>query len=274
MFMRQGSGADSSGSGTKAAWLVRRTATASGLSAAVLLGSRWIPTRPGRVAAQPRKFCAGESRASGPGSRRGADHAVGHQLHDGRANGVRPRRRPAFTEGLVRVDALLNATNTAFADIRKVVDRHPERVRPPVAVFCRCRRRRQSYPRRLGSGWSCCVVVPRPSLHRYRWAGDGSTWLAGMEGRRGIRREQHWDDPRQHGQRHRDWSTSMAWAGGSSGVGCASPRSASHRPNRTGTAVRLDDRHPHPNRALGCIAITEPGKCARNPILGGRIERG
>jgi very-short-patch-repair endonuclease len=110
-----------------AAWLSSgRRATLAGLSAAALLGSRWVP----RDAAA--EILGTHSRAP-----------VGIVAHAGRVlpkeldvvGGIRCTnaartaydlgRRLPFMEGVIRVDALLNATGVPLHEVAEVADRYP-----------------------------------------------------------------------------------------------------------------------------------------------------
>lgn len=111
----------------EAAWLwSARTTTASGLSAAALLGSRWVPADvPAELVGSQRRMPSG---------------IVVHQdvLADdevGPVNGIPCTtaartaydlgRRLPLEEGVLRVDALLNATKAEVADVAVLARRHP-----------------------------------------------------------------------------------------------------------------------------------------------------
>jgi very-short-patch-repair endonuclease len=110
-----------------AAWMWSgRTATVAGLSAAALLGSKWVP------ADAPAELGRSQHEAP-PGIVVHKDSIVDDETRV--IGGVNcttvPRtafdigRRLPFEQGLIRVDALLNATRVPVADLREVAARYP-----------------------------------------------------------------------------------------------------------------------------------------------------
>ncbi|MFN8225924.1 MAG: hypothetical protein U0R18_04280 [Mycobacterium sp.] len=187
----------------RAAWLWSgRTATASGLSAAVLLGSRWIPDEtPAELLRTqypaPRGIIVHQDQV--PEEELTTRSGISCTTAERTVFDL--GRRLAFTEGLVRVDALLNATNTAFADIAKVVDRHPgaryvRRLRDVLAVADGGAESPQETRVRLVllRGGTPTVTTQIP-VGRRRIDMGWPEWKVGVE----YDGAQHWDDPRQHG---------------------------------------------------------------------------
>ena len=187
----------------RAAWLWSgRTATASGLSAAVLLGSRWIPDEtPAELLRTqypaPRGIIVHQDQV--PEEELTTRSGISCTAAERTVFDL--GRRLAFTEGLVRVDALLNATNMAFADIAKVVDRHPgaryvRRLRDVLAVADGGAESPQETRVRLVllRGGTPTVTTQIP-VGRRRIDMGWPEWKVGVE----YDGAQHWDDPRQHG---------------------------------------------------------------------------
>ncbi len=186
-----------------AAWLWSgRSATASGLSAAVLLGSKWVP------ADAPAELVRTQHPAP-PGIVVHQDRVADDEIVDCSGisctsiarTGFDLGRRLGFTEGLGRVDALLNATCTSVADISAMAARHPgarhiRRLRGVLELADGGAESPQESRVRL-------ILIrgglPRPATQipvGWRRIDMGwPQWRVGVE----YDGRQHWNDPRQHG---------------------------------------------------------------------------
>ena len=185
-----------------AAWLwSARRGTVAGLSAAALLGSRWVPDD--GPAELLRTF-----RRSPPGivvrsDTVGADE-VSHVGDIACTAAARTAfdlgRWLPFEEGLIRVDALLNATGVSVDAVREVADRHPgsrniRRLRQVLELADGGTESPQET--RLRS-----VLIrgdlPKPETQirvgRRRVDMGWEDWKVGVE----YDGEQHWTDPLQH----------------------------------------------------------------------------
>jgi very-short-patch-repair endonuclease len=185
-----------------AAWLSSgRQATMAGMSAAALLGSRWVP------ADAPAEFLGTHHRAP-----------VGIVAHSGRVpadeirlvTGIRCTtaertaydlgRRLPFVEGLIRVDALMNATGIGVEAIAAIAERYPgaRRVRRLRRVLDLADGGAESPQETRVRLLLIRGGLPRPvtqiQVGRRRVDMGWPQWKVGVE-YDGV---QHWEDPRQH----------------------------------------------------------------------------
>jgi very-short-patch-repair endonuclease len=186
-----------------AAWLWSgRCATASGLSAAALLGSKWVP------AGAPAELVRSQHPApSGIVAHKDtlADDEV--MVVDGVSCTTVERtaydlgRRLHFSQGLAQVDALLNATGTVYSDVARIAVRYPgarniRRLRDVLAVADGGAESPQESQVRL------ILIrggIPRPITQiRIGWRRIDMGW---PQYKVGVEYDgmQHWQDPAQHG---------------------------------------------------------------------------
>ncbi len=186
-----------------AAWLWSgRTATVSGLSAAALLGSKWVPTvAPAELVRTqhpaPPDIVVHQDRIAD-------DEVIDHSgvsCTTTARTGFDLGRRLVCDEGLVRVEALLNATQASVADIWAIATKYPgaryiRRFREVIAIADAGAESPQETRVRL-------VLLrgglPRPTTQiqvGWRRIDMGwPEWKVGVE----YDGQQHWNDPRQHG---------------------------------------------------------------------------
>lgn len=185
-----------------AAWLSSgRQATMAGMSAAALLGSRWVPD-------DAPAECLGTHHRAPNGITAHAGRVPGDEilLVDGIRCTTAERtaydlgRRLPFIEGLIRVDALMNATTVRVEEIAAIADRYPG--------ARRIRRLRQVLDLADGGAESpqetrvrLLLVrggLPRPvtqiRVGRRRVDMGWPEWKVGVE----YDGSQHWRDPLQH----------------------------------------------------------------------------
>jgi very-short-patch-repair endonuclease len=184
------------------AWLSSgRQATMAGLSAAALLGSRWVPHD------APAEFLGTHHRAPvGITAHAGLVRADEIRVVDGIRCTTAERtaydlgRRLTFTEGLIRVDALMNATTTGVEEIAAVADRCPgaRRIRQLRRVLDLADRGAESPQETRVRLLLIRGGLPRPvtqiRVGRRRVDMGWPEWKVGVE----YDGSQHWDDRLQH----------------------------------------------------------------------------
>lgn len=188
---------------TVAAWLWSdRAATVSGLSAAVLLGSRWVPDdTPAEIVRTqypaPIGITVHQDRI--------ADDELtivsGISCTTVARTGFDLGRRLPFLEGLIHVDALLNATRAPVAGIADIASRysgarHVRRLREVLEI---ADGGAESPPESKVRLVLIRGGLPRPitqiPVGRRRVDMGWPEWKVGVE----YDGQQHWNDPRQHG---------------------------------------------------------------------------
>ncbi len=186
----------------EAAWLSSgRQATMAGMSAAVLLGSKWVPgDAPAEYLGTHHRAPSGIIAHAGEVPDDEVCFSRGIRCTTVQRTAYDLGRRLPFTEGLIRIDALLNATGVSPREVADIAVRYPgarniRRLRGVLAlVDAGAESPQESRVRLILLRGGLPRPVTQIRVGRRRIDMGWPQWKVGVE----YDGSQHWNDPRQH----------------------------------------------------------------------------